>query len=277
MRGGIDVCDCGELSMAVHSTAIISKKAKIGLRVEVGPYSVIGDNVAIGDNCKIHSHVVIDGNTSIGGDCQIFKGASLGGIPQDLKYKGEKAFLEIGDGNIIREFCTFNTGSTEGSKTVIGQGNLFMAYCHVGHDSLVGNNCVIANSAAIAGHVVIEDRAVVGGIVAIHQFVRVGKLSIIGGCSKVVQDIPPYSTCDGHPAEVYGLNLVGLRRQNISRESIKALDHAFRILFNKGLSMKHALEELSKETNVTAEITDVIDFIKKTERGISRSCRGKSN
>ncbi len=259
--------------MPIHPTAIISKKAKIGSSVEIGPYSIIGDGVVIEDNCKIHAHVVVDGNTSVGKNCQIFKGAAIGGIPQDLKYKGEKAFLEIGEGNIIREFCTLNIGSTEGSKTIIGQGNLFMAYCHVAHDCLIGNNCIIANSAAIAGHVIIEDRAVIGGIVAIHQFVRVGKLSIIGGCSKVVQDIPPYSTCDGHPAEVYGLNLVGLRRQNIPRESIKTLDHAFGILFNKGLSIKHALEELSQETNITAEITYLIDFIKKTERGISRSCR----
>lgn len=259
--------------MKIHSTAIISKKAKLAEDIEVGPYSVIGDNVAIDSGTKIHSHCLVEGNTTIGKNCQIFKGAAVGGIPQDLKYKGEKSYLEIGDGNIIREFCTLNMGSLEGSKTVIGNDNLFMAYCHVAHDCLIGNNCIIANSAAIAGHVTIEDRAVIGGIVAIHQFVRVGKLSIIGGCSKVVQDIPPYSTCDGHPAEVYGLNLVGLRRQNISRESIKALDHVFGILFNKGLSMKHALEELSKEAITTAEVTYLVDFIKKTERGISRSCR----
>lgn len=261
--------------MKIHPTAIVSKKAKLGADIEVGPYSIIGDNVTIGRATIVGSHCVIDGNTTVGNSCQVFKGSVIGGVPQDLKYKGEKTYLEIGDNNIIREFCTFNMGALEGKKTVVGSNNLFMAYCHVAHDCVVGNNCVIANNGTLAGHVTIEDMAVVGGIVAIHQFVRVGKLSIIGGCSKVVQDIPPFSTCDGHPAEVYGLNLVGLRRHNIPRESIKSLDHAFSVLFNKGLSMKHALEELSKEVNTAAEITYLIDFIKKTERGLSRSCRGK--
>lgn len=259
--------------MQVHKTAIISKKAKLGDKVSVGPYTVITDNVTVGSGTKIGSHCVLEGNTIIGSNCEIFTGAVIGSRPQDLKYKGEKVFLEVGDANIIREYCTLNPGTEEGSKTIVGNGNLLMAYSHVAHDCCVGSNCVLANNSTLAGHVTIEDKAVIGGIVAIHQFVRVGTLSIIGGCSKVVQDIPPYSTCDGHPAMVFGLNLVGLRRNKFTKDSITSLDDAFRILFSSGLSIKHALEKLEKTSNLTAEVTYLINFAKKSERGISRSCR----
>ncbi len=259
--------------MQIHNTALVSKAAKLGRDVNVGPYAVISEGVSIGAGTKIGSHCVIEGNTTLGKNCEIFTGAVIGSRPQDLKYKGEKVFLEIGDNNIIREYCTFNPGTEEGGKTVVGSANLIMAYSHIAHDCRIGNNCVLANGSTLAGHVTIEDRAVIGGLVAIHQFVRVGMLSIIGGCSKVVQDIPPYSTCDGHPAAVYGLNLVGLRRHNIPKESISLLDDAFRVLFSSGLSVKHALEKLVKEVKSTAEITYLVDFIKNTERGIARSCR----
>ena len=259
--------------MHIHDTAIISKKAKLGEKVSVGPYAVIEDNAVIGAGTKIGSHCLITGNTTIGKNCEIFTGAVVGSRPQDLKYSGEKVFLEIGDNNIIREFCTLNPGTNEGGKTVIGNANLLMAYSHIAHDCRLGSGCVLANNATLAGHVTIEDKAVIGGIVAIHQFVRVGALSITGGCSKVVQDIPPYSTCDGHPATVYGLNLIGLRRHKIPKESITLLDDAFRILFSSGLTIKHALERLAKEVKPTTEVAYLIDFIKNSERGISRSCR----
>ncbi|MDO8662222.1 MAG: acyl-ACP--UDP-N-acetylglucosamine O-acyltransferase [Candidatus Omnitrophota bacterium] len=259
--------------MPIHNTALVSKGAKLGENVSVGPYSVIGEAALIGAGTKIASHCVVEGNTAIGKNCEIFTGAVIGSRPQDLKYKGAKVYLEVGDNNIIREYCTLNPGTEEGSKTSVGNGNLIMAYSHVAHDCRLGDNCVLANGATLAGHVTIEDRAVIGGLVAIHQFVRVGALSIIGGCSKVVQDIPPYSTCDGHPAAVFGLNLIGLRRHNVSKESIGLLDDAFRILFSSGLSIKHGLEKLVKEVKSTAEITYLVEFIKKTERGIARSCR----
>jgi len=261
------------LTMKIESTAIISKKAKLASDIEVGPYTVIADNVSLGPGTKIGAFCVIEGNTTIGKNCEIFTGTVIGSRPQDLKFKGEKNFLEIGDNNIIREYCTFNPGTGEGGRTIVGNNNLFMAYAHIAHDCLVGNHCVIANNGTLAGHVTIEDKAVVGGLVAIHQFVRVGVLSIIGGCSKVVQDIPPYSTCDGHPARVYGLNLVGLRRQGFSKEAIKELNLAFKILFNSGLSLKHALAKIGKEIKPGKETAYLLDFIKKSERGISRSCR----
>jgi UDP-N-acetylglucosamine acyltransferase len=258
--------------MPVHPTAIVSKKAKLAEDVYVGPYAIISDNVTIGAKTKIGSFCVIEGNTTIGADCEIFTGAVIGSRPQDLKYKGEKVFLEIGDGNIIREYCTFNPGTEEGSKTIVGNRNLFMAYSHVAHDCKVGSDCVIANNGTLAGHVTLEDRTVVGGLVAIHQFVRVGTFSIIGGCSKVVQDVPPYSTCDGHPARIYGLNLVGLRRHDVPRESIQELNRAFKILFDDGHILKHSLEKVEKEVKMNKEVSHLVDFIKGSQRGLAHSC-----
>lgn len=261
--------------MKIYTNAVVSKNAQLADDVIIGYQSIIGDNVVIGSGTKIGAFCVIDGNTSIGKNCEIFTGAVIGSQPQDLKYKGEKSYLEIGDNNIIREYCTFNIGTGEGGKTSVGNNNLFMAYSHVAHDCRVGNNCVIANSGTLAGHVAIEDNVVVGGLAAIHQFVNVGKLSIIGGLSKVIKDIPPFSTCAGHPAQVYGLNLVGLRRNDISKESMHELKHAFTILFNSGLSITHALEILKQEKLISEECGHLVNFIENSQRGISGSCRQK--
>jgi UDP-N-acetylglucosamine acyltransferase len=259
--------------MSIHPSAIVSPKAKLAPGVFVGPFSIIGDQVSIGADTKIGAHCVIEGNTTIGKNCEIFTGAVVGSRPQDLKFKNEKVFLEIGNNNIIREYCTLNPGTSEGSKTEVGDDNLLMAYSHVAHDCRVGNGCVLANNSTLAGHVSIEDKAVIGGLVAIHQFVRIGMLAIIGGCSKVVQDIPPFSTCDGHPARVYGLNLVGLRRKGVGHEAIKKIDQAFKLIFNSGLSAKHALERVEQTIEKTEEINYLINFVKSSERGLTRSCR----
>jgi len=256
--------------MTIHPTAIVSQRAKLADNVKVGPYAIIGDNVSIGRETEIGPFCNIDGHTAIGGSCKIFTGAVIGSVPQDLKYRDETSFLEIGDNNIIREYCTFNPGTGEGGKTVVGDNNLFMAYSHIAHDCYVGNGCIIANNGTLAGHVQIEDKAVVGGLVAIHQFVRLGTLSIIGGCSKVVQDIPPYSTCDGHPAKVYGLNITGLRRAGLAHEAIAKLGTAFKILFNSGLSVKHALEEVQSQID-SREVQNLVEFMKNSQRGV---CRG---
>jgi UDP-N-acetylglucosamine acyltransferase len=256
--------------MSIHPTALISKKAKLAKDVCVGPYAVIGDEVRIGEGTVIGAHCVVLGKTTLGERCQVFTGAVLGSIPQDLKYKGENSFLEIGNENIIREYVTINLGTEENSKTVVGNNNFIMAYSHIAHNCRVGNDCVIANCGTLAGYVDIEDRAVVGGMVAIHQFTRVGSLSIIGGCSKVVSDVPPYSTCDGHPARVYGLNLVGLRRHGIDGSIIKQLGHAFKILFNSGLSLPSALQRLTKEKFTSVEVAHLIEFVKNSKRGVCR-------
>jgi len=252
----------------IHPQAICSKKARIADDVEVGPYTIINDEVTVGAGTKIGASCVIDGHTTVGKNCKIFTGAVIGSIPQDLKYKGEAAYLEIGDNNVIREYCTLNIGTGEGGKTIVGNNNLIMAYSHVAHDCVVGNDCIIANCGTLAGHVTIEDKAVVGGLVAIHQFTRVGKLSIIGGCSKVVQDIPPFSTCDGHPAKTFGLNIVGLRRASLSAKAVSDLKQAFKLLFNSGLAISHAIDKILAEIPATEEISYLIDFIKNSKRGI---------
>lgn len=256
--------------MKIHPMAIIDPKAKLAADLEVGAHSFIGANVEIGTGCKIGINCVIDGNTTVGKNCRIFTGVVLGSAPQDLKFKGEKSFLRVGSDNIIREYCTLNMGTGEGGVTQVGDGNLLMAYSHIAHDCFLGNNCIIANCGTLAGHVTIEDRAVVGGLVAIHQFVRMGQISIVGGCSKVVQDIPPFSTCDGHPTKVYGLNLIGLQRAGISEENIKGLKQAFKILFRKGLTISHAVEEIKKEIAPSEQIDHLINFIETSERGICR-------
>jgi len=252
----------------IHPKALVSKKANLSAEVEVGPYTIINDNVTIGKGTKIGASCVLDGHTTVGENCRIFTGAVVGSIPQDLKYKGETSYLEVGDNNIIREYCTLNTGTGVGGKTIIGNNNLLMAYSHIAHDCIVGDECIIANNGTLAGHVVIEDKAVVGGLVAIHQFTRIGRLSIIGGCSKVVQDIPPFATSDGHPARTYGLNIVGLRRVNLSREAISSLRQAFKILFNSGLATTHAIEKITAELKPTEEISYLLDFIKSSKRGV---------
>lgn len=257
----------------IHKTAIVAPEAQICPDVEIGPFSVIGPKVKIGAGVRIGNSCLVDGNTVVGAGCQIHSGAVIGSVPQDLKYKGEDTQLIIGENNIIREYTTINLGTVEKGLTRVGSNNLIMAYSHIAHDCVVGDNCVLANCATLAGHVTIEDRAVIGGLVAIHQFTRVGKMSIIGGCSKVVQDIPPFSTCDGHPAKVYGLNLVGLRRARVSAQAISDLKAAFKILFFSGLNKTSAVEKARQDVPQSPEAAYLLDFIKSSSRGIAKANR----
>ncbi|HAJ57786.1 MAG TPA: acyl-[acyl-carrier-protein]--UDP-N-acetylglucosamine O-acyltransferase [Candidatus Omnitrophica bacterium] len=256
------------MATKIHPTAIVSSAAHLDQDVEIGPYAVIGDGVKLGSGVKVASFAVIENDTTIGSGSEIFTGAVIGSIPQDLKYDGAKSSVVIGENNIIREYVTINLSTAEGSKTIVGNSNLIMAYSHVAHDCVVGNNCIIANSGTLAGHVTLEDRVVVGGLVAIHQFVRVGIMSIIGGCSKVVTDIPPYSTCDGHPARFYGLNLVGLRRGGVKPEVMQNIKAAYKIYYQSGLAKAHALEEIKKTIQPSTEINRIVDFISSSQRGL---------
>ena len=257
---------------AIHPTAIVDPQARLGDEVEIGPYTVIGPHVSVGSRTRIGAHGVLEGWTTVGADCQIFTGAVIGSIPQDLKYAGEKSELLIGDRNRIREYVTINPGTKGGGgKTVLGSDCLLMAYAHVAHDCRIGNHVVIANSAALAGHIVVEDGAVIGGLVGIHQFVQVGALAIIGGCSRVAQDVPPYSTCVGYPAKVFGLNREGLRRAGIPASTRDHLHKAFRILFHSGLSMSHAVEQVAHDVNHCPEVAHLLDFIRQSKRGVCRA------
>ena len=257
-------------NLNIHKTAVIHPDAKLADGVSVGPYSVIDGDVVIGSNCAIGTHCVITGRTTIGQNSKIYTGAVVGSIPQDKKHSSQdKVYLEIGENNIIREYVTINPGTVEGGgKTVIGDNNLIMAYAHVAHDCIIGNNCVMANAATLAGHVTLEDTAVIGGLSAVHQFVRLGRLCIVGGCSKVVQDIPPFSMCDGHPARVIRTNIVGLKRSQISPESTQLLNKAFKILFRSGLTKAHAIERIGQEIPSSPEIEHLVFFIKTSQRGL---------
>ena len=260
-----------ELTSNIHKTAIISPEVQLGSNVTVGPYSVIEGPVVIGDDTVIGAHCVVEGHTQLGSNCQLFTGAVIGSRPQDKKHRKEdRVFLEIGDHNIFREYVTINPGTIEGGgKTTIGSGNLFMACSHVAHDCAIGNECVLANYVGLSGHVTIEDRAVIGGLSGIHQFARVGFLSMIGGCSKVNQDVPPFGMVDGNPATLRGLNIVGLKRANISSETALALRRAYKTLFNSGLARSNALTQVEEQANGMPEIKRLIEFIQTSKRGIS--------
>ncbi len=255
----------------IHKTAIIDAKAELDSEVEVGPYCIIGSHVKIGKGTRLSPHVVIDGWTQIGEGCHIFQFASIGAIPQDLKYKGEESWVILGNNNVIREFVTINRGTAQsGGRTVIGDHNLLMAYCHVAHDCKIGNHVILANAATLAGHIEIEDYAIVGGLVAVHQFVRLGCHSIIGGFSGANKDIPPYMIANGQRVKLYGLNTVGLKRHDFSHEAVSNLKKAYRIIFRSSLTAKKALDQLQAEIKNSPEVDHLINFIKNSKRGIAR-------
>ncbi len=263
----------------IHPTAVIGPDVRMGDDVRVGPYAVIDGAVVLGDHVEVGAHAALGGWTTVGQGTRIFPHAAIGGDPQDKKHKrSDKTCLEIGANNIFREFVTVNRGTIEGGGlTFIGDNNLFMAYAHVAHDCRVGHDCVFANSGTLAGHVVVEDRAIVGGLTAIHQFCRVGTMAMIGGCSRVIQDVPPYSLCVGGPAQVYNLNAVGLRRAGMTSSHMKHLKEAFRILFHSGLSRPSAVEQIEKEVQKTVEVGHLLDFARSSQRGLCGSAKEPSS
>ncbi|MBU6460056.1 MAG: acyl-ACP--UDP-N-acetylglucosamine O-acyltransferase [Proteobacteria bacterium] len=257
--------------MKIHQTAIIEKGAKIASDVEIGAYSIIGPHVEIGPGSVIGAHTVITGHTLIGRDNRIFQFASVGEIPQDKKYGQEETKLEIGDRNLIREFCTLNTGTVQGGGvTRIGSDNWIMAYVHIAHDCQVGSHVTFSNNASLAGHAEIGDWAVLGGFTLIHQFCRIGSHVMIGMGSGVTQDIPPFVTAAGHPAKPYGINSEGLKRRQFSSEQLLHLKHAYKILYKSGLSLKEAEAELLKRGIQNQDIKILAEFIGSSQRGIIR-------
>ena len=255
----------------IHPTAIISAKANIAQDVSIGPYSVIGDHVTIGAGTQIMPHVVIDPYVEIGASCRIFQYAAIGAAPQALKFKNEETWVKIGDGCIIREFVTIHRGTAEGSGlTQVGDGCLLMAYTHVAHDCKVGRNVVMSNNATLAGHIHIGDHASIGGLVAIHQFVRVGEYAFVGGKSAVVKDIPPYVLAAGDRATLHGLNQIGLKRHGFSDATISQLKKAYRLIFRIGLTLNEAFQRVAADVDPIPEVNNFIEFIKSSERGITR-------
>lgn len=255
----------------IHPTAIVDSRAELDRDVEVGPYSIIGPNVQIGRGTRVKSHVVIEGNTTIGQDNIIFQFATVGSIPQDLKYRGENSRLVIGDHNTIREFVSLNPGTTGGGMlTRVGSHNLLMMYCHIAHDCLLGDHNVIANGATLGGHVILEDYVIAGGLIGIHQFVKIGSGALIGAGSMVSKDVPPYCNAAGDRAKLKGLNIEGMRRRGFKKEQIDAIRKAYRIILQSGLTIKAALKKARKEFHESVEVERIVVFIENSTRGICR-------
>jgi len=255
------------MATEIHSTAVVSKEARIGSHVEIGPYSVIGPDVTIGEGTQVGPQVIIDGVTTIGENNRIFGQANLGGAPQDLSYEGEPTRLEIGDRNTIREFVTINRGTVKGGGlTRTGSDCLLMACCHVAHDCEIGDGAMLANNVLLAGHVEVCGGAIINGAAAAHQFVTIGRNAYVGGLTRMVQDVPPFMVQEGHPSRVRKVNIVGLERAGHSREEIGELRQAFRRIYRSGEPRSSVLDELEGEKN-GALVTELIASLRNTELG----------
>lgn len=253
----------------IHPTAIIDSTAKIAHNVQIGPWTVIGPNVEIGEGTWIGPHVVIQGPAKIGKDNKIYQFSSIGEIPQDKKFRGEKTYLIMGDRNVIREFCTINRGTLQNIETRIGNDNLFMAYVHIAHDCVIGNNTVFSNNASLAGHVIVDDFAILSGFSGVFQFCRVGKYGFLAMGTLVEKDVPPFVKV-AMPGKPFGLNTVGMERHGFSTETRLYLRRAYKTIYRKGLILKDALDELKEMVTHCSEVQLIIDFIQDSARGIVR-------
>ncbi|MDH5376890.1 MAG: acyl-ACP--UDP-N-acetylglucosamine O-acyltransferase [Gammaproteobacteria bacterium] len=255
----------------IHPTAVIDPKAEIDQNVEIGAYSIVGKGVQIAAGNKIGPHVVIQGPTQLGENNTIFQFASIGGAPQDKKYADEETTLVIGSGNTIREFVTINRGTTQDrGSTIIGDNNWIMAYVHIAHDCVIGNNTTFANSASLAGHVYVDDYAILGGFTLVHQFCRIGAHCFTAMNSVISKDVPPYVMVSGHMAETHGLNTEGLKRRGFSSEALVGLKRAYKTLYRSGKTLKEALVDLEEQANQTHEVAELVKFLKQVTRGIVR-------
>src|SRR5881227_3681995 len=254
----------------IHPTAIVDPKAELGAETIVGPYCIVGSEVVLDEGCWLQHHVTLCGPMRAGAKNKFYAYCSIGQQTQDLKYAGEPTYLEIGDENTFREFVTVNRSTKNDGKTRIGDRGNFLAYSHIGHDCTVGDEVVFSNNGTLAGHVEVGDNAVMGGLTAVHQFCRIGRFAITGGCSKIVQDVPPFMIADGNPAEIRGVNLVGLERKNYPPESVKLIKEAFRLIYRSKYNRRQSIEAMQKELPQTEEITEIIQFIEQSARGIIR-------
>jgi UDP-N-acetylglucosamine acyltransferase len=253
---------------SVHPTAIISPDAQLADDVKVGPYSIIEDDVVVGEGCSIGSSVVLADGARLGKNVKVFHSAVIATIPQDLKFGGEKTTAEIGDNTVVREFVTVNRGTSAHGKTTVGADCLLMAYAHVAHDCILGNHVIMANSVNLAGHIEIDEWAIIGGVVPVHQFVKIGAHSFVGGGFRVHQDVCPYALVAGYPLKTVGLNAVGLRRRGFSKESIQSLEKAFKLLFHSNLNTSQAVERIKSDLEPIPEIEVILSFIERSDRGL---------
>ncbi len=254
----------------ISPLAVVSEGAQIGSGVKIEPFAIIEDNVTIGDNCFIGPHSLIAWGTRLGRGCRVFQGAVAGTIPQDLKFGGEETYLEVGDETTLREYCTLNRGTSALGHTKVGSNCLIMAYAHVAHDCIIGNNVIMANSVNLAGHVTIEDYAIIGGMTPVHQFVRIGKYSITGGLCRANKDIPPFIMAGEEPLKYCGINKIGLTRNGFSADVQREIKKAYKIIYRSGLNTTQGLNRVKEEMEISPEIKDILEFFKKTERGAIR-------
>lgn len=252
----------------IHPTAIVHPKAELGKDVEIGPYSIVETDVTIDDGCLIQSHVVIDSGTRLGKEVKIAHGAVVGTAPQDLKYRGEKTFLEIGDRTTIREFATLNRGTDHSFKTVVGKDSLLMAYVHVAHDCVIGDHVVLSNAINMAGHVTIEDYVGIGGMTAIHQFVKIGRHCFVGGGVRVTKDVPPYVLATGEPLQYAGINKTGLERRGFTPDVLAEIKRAYKAIFRSPMTKAEALKDIKENMTMSPVIESIIRFAENTDRGM---------
>jgi UDP-N-acetylglucosamine acyltransferase len=256
------------VSVTIHPTAIVDPTAQLGDGVDIGPWVIVGEQVSVGDRCRIGPRARLECNVRLAEDVSVGDGSILGGAPQDLKYRGEETWVEVGAGTIIREYTTINRGTSQSYKTTVGERCFIMSYVHLAHDCHVGNEVVIANGTQFAGHVTVHDRAVLSGLNAVHQFVTIGTHSFVGGGSRVNQDIPPYVKAVGNPMELYGLNSVGLQRAGFSGDTVSALKRAYRLFFNSELNLSQALERARADIPQFPEVEHFLEFVASSERGV---------
>ncbi|MGQ0765130.1 MAG: acyl-ACP--UDP-N-acetylglucosamine O-acyltransferase [Gemmatimonadota bacterium] len=255
------------MTTTIHPTAFISPEARLGEGVIVGPFAIIGPDVVAGDGSVIEARATLERNVRLGRGVVIGSGSIIGGDPQDLKYRGEETWVEIGDGTRIREYVTINRGTSESLRTTVGEGCFIMSYVHVAHDCHIGDGVIISNATQLAGHVTIEERAIISGLVAIHQFVRIGRHAFVGGCSRVAKDVPPYIKAVGNPVRLYGLNSVGLQRNGFADPTIRELKRAYRLFYRSELNVSQAMDRARAELNQLPEIGHFLDFLAASERG----------
>jgi UDP-N-acetylglucosamine acyltransferase len=254
----------------IHPSAVVSAKAELADDVTVGPHSIVEENVVAGPGCRIASNALIASGARLGRNVEVHHGAVISTIPQDLKFGGEDSLVEIGDNTVVREYATINRGTVDRGKTVIGSDCLLMAYSHVAHDCLIGDHCILANSVNLAGHIEIGDWAILGGVLPVHQFVKIGAHSMIGGGFRVPLDICPYALAGGYPLRIAGLNAVGLKRRGFERDTLKALQKAFKLLFFSGLNTTQAVDRIKDEMEIIPEVKVILDFIEASDRGLQK-------
>jgi UDP-N-acetylglucosamine acyltransferase len=256
------------MSARVHPTAIVAPDAQLAHDVEVGAFAIIGDGCEVAEGCVIAPRATLERNVRLAARVRIGVGSVVGGDPQDLKFKGENTTVEIGEGSVIREYSTINRGTSQSWKTTVGKGSFIMSYVHLAHDCHVGDGVILANGVQLAGHVTVEDRAIISGLTAVHQFVRVGCYSFVGGMSRVAKDIPPYLKAVGNPVKLYGLNSVGLQRNNFDPDVIRELKRAYRLFFRSELNVSQALERAQSELTMTPEVKHFLGFVDNSQRGV---------